>query len=284
MQNQKHLGIILWKGKSLFDGKNIMVVANGMFEKTANRKTGDMIQTYIMRTDIDPMLARRLGEDCSICSDCIHRENSTCYVNLCHGPIPVYKSFHNDRYKMFEESDLELFRDKYIRIGSYGDPAAVPFNVWEKVCSVVAGYTGYTHQFDKCDQRLKSLCMASIDSIDGYLDRYTKAKSLGWRTFRVFGSDKVVDITTKKQESEFICPASKEAGVKTDCQNCKACSGVSSKITKDVLINFHGDSDAMGSNWRLDRYMVVMKKIKNKKKYRRDYAAEREKFLEVCPY
>ena len=282
--SKKPIGIILWSGKSLIDGERIAVIATGVFGKSENRKTGDMIQTYIMRRDIHPMLARRIGEDFSICGDCKHRENSTCYVNLCHGPIAVYNAFHDGSYKDFEDSDIDLFKGKVFRIGSYGDPAAVPFEVWDKICSVSNGYTGYTHQWKTCDQRLKSICMASVDSIDGYLKEYDKAKSMGWRTFRVFADDKGISVYDTRLEREFVCPASKEAGVKTDCEHCRACSGHSSKTTKDVLINLHADSEAMGSMWRRDRYISIMKKIKNKKAWRRDYAGERKIFKQVCKF
>lgn len=83
LKAKKPLGIVLWKGKSLLDGERIVVIATGIFTKTENRKTGDMIQTWILRRDIDPMLARRMGEDKSICGSCKHRQESTCYVNIC---------------------------------------------------------------------------------------------------------------------------------------------------------------------------------------------------------
>ena len=239
MQNKKSLGIILWKGKSLIDNERIMLVATGIFGKTANRKTGDMIQTYILRRDIDPMFARRLGEDKSVCGDCKHRENSTCYVNLCHGPLPIFRSYHDDNYKNYEDEDIEYFRDRYIRIGSYGDPAAVPFEIWENICNVVKGYTGYTHQWNwkNCDQRLKRYCMASVDSIKNYYKEYEKAKSMGWRTFRVYGTDTEENIYDTLQENEFVCPASKEAGVKTNCQKCNSCSGLSKDTKKMSCYN-----------------------------------------------
>lgn len=113
-------GIVLWSGKSLLDGERIMVVATGISNKTANTKTGDMIQTYILRRDIHPMFAHRLGEDYSVCGDCKHREQSTCYVNLCHGPIPVFKSFHDGKYLNYIDEHLKYFMGRDIRIGSYG--------------------------------------------------------------------------------------------------------------------------------------------------------------------
>jgi RecJ-like exonuclease len=72
--------------------------------------------------------------------------------------------------------------------------------------------------------------MASADSLD---DR-AAAKALGFRTFRVTNdvSDKVA--------GEFICPASKEAGMKTTCDQCKACGGLGSKAKADAVIQVHG--------------------------------------------
>ena len=281
---KKPLGIILWKGKSLFDGERIMVIATGIFTKTENRKTGDMIQTWILRRDINPIFARRLGEDKSLCGSCKNKQENTCYVNLGRSPLNVYKAYHDDRYRDFEEQDLELFRDRYLRIGSYGDPAAIPFKVWDKLCSVSKGSCGYSHQWRTCDQRLKTICMASVDSIVGYTKEYEKAKSMGWRTFRVFADDNGISINDVKISTEFICPASEEAGVKTDCEHCGACSGLSSRTPKDVLINFHADSEAMGTMWRRDRYIAMMKKIKNKKKWRRDYKSERKIYKKVCSF
>ena len=144
-KTKKPIGIVLWKGKSLLDGKRIMVIATGIWGRgSKNKKTGDMIQTYIIRRDIHPMLARRMGMDFSICGDCKHREQSTCYVNLCHGPIGVFNALVDGSYMPWEDRDLELFKDRFIRIGSYGDPAAVPYEVWENICDVVKGYGIYS--------------------------------------------------------------------------------------------------------------------------------------------
>ncbi len=280
---KKPIGIILWSGKSLLDGERIALIATGVFGKSTNRKTGDMIQTYIIRRDVHPMTARRMGDDKSICGDCKLRETSACYVNLCHGPIHVFYALVDGSYKEYEDSDLELFRNRNFRIGSYGDPAAVPFEVWENICKVSKGFTGYTHQWKTCDQRLKNLCMASVDSIDGYLKEYDNAKELGWRTFRVFADDKGKTVYDVKLDREFVCPASKEAGVKTDCEHCKACGGFSSKTTKDVIINLHADVSEVGY-WRRARFIKIMKLIKWKKRWRRDYAAERKQYRKICKF
>ena len=278
-KNKKPIGIILWKGNSLFDGEKIMIIATGVFNKSKNSKTGEMIQTYILRRDICPSLAHRLGEDESICTICKHKENSTCYVNIGQGPRNVYNAYHNGSYRDFEEGDIKYFKGRDIRIGSYGDPGVIPFEVIEYICKDANKITGYSHFWKNCDQRLKKYCMASVDSIKGYMKEYYEANKLGWRTFRIRE-----DAENPLMEHEIMCPASKESGEKTTCNNCGFCNGLKNKSIKNVSIILHGDSEEMGSMWKLDRYIKMMKKIKNKKKYRRDYKSERKMFKKVCPY
>ena len=66
-------GYILWEGASLIDGAPIVVIATGFASRSTNRKTGGMVQTYILRRDIDPVSAVQSGDDASICGDCPHR-------------------------------------------------------------------------------------------------------------------------------------------------------------------------------------------------------------------
>jgi len=72
--------------------------------------------------------------------------------------------------------------------------------------------------------------MASADSDS---DRIEAAR-MGYRVFRVRGASDPVNI------GEVICPASKEAGVKTNCEACKACGGTSAKAKADIVIIAHG--------------------------------------------
>ena len=275
----QYKGIVLWEGKSLIDGERIMAIATGVYGKSKNGKTGDMIQTYILRRDVHPMTARRMGDDFSVCGDCMHRETSTCYVNLCHGPINIFYAYLDHSYKPFECSDLEAFRGRNIRFGSYGDPAAVPFEVWDRIAKVAGGWTGYTHQWRNCDQRLKNLCMASVDTIERYYVEYEKAQSMGWRTFRLR------ECTDKNPvfEGEFVCPASKEAGAIVQCEKCKACGGLSSKTRKSPVIVLHADADELG-NWRNKRYRKVMVLRRRKQAWRKDYKAIIKAFKKACPF
>ena len=66
-------GYIFYEGPSAIDGAPIVVIATGFASATGNRKTGDMVQTYIIRQDVKPTDALRTGQDASICGDCKHR-------------------------------------------------------------------------------------------------------------------------------------------------------------------------------------------------------------------
>lgn len=227
--------MILYQGPSMIDGKPIVVIAVGFKNASRNAKTGKMIQTYIIRSDIDPITANRTNEDVSICGDCVHRgnmgENRSCYVTLMHGPHVVYKSFIRGIYSTVNiDSIPELFADKVVRLGTYGDPAAVPFAIWEKVLSKAKGWTGYTHQWKNIDKYWNRFVMASADSITDSIAAMEK----GYRTFRVSANGEPM------KGMEVICPASEAMGKKTDCLSCRACQGISSKAKVSVVIAAHG--------------------------------------------
>lgn len=57
MMQSKLKSSILYRGPSLLDGQPIVAIA---IVKSDNAKTGNMVQTYILREDIDPN--RRIAE------------------------------------------------------------------------------------------------------------------------------------------------------------------------------------------------------------------------------
>ena len=58
---------IIYKGPSLLDGAPIVVIAT---YSNRNTKTGHVVQTYILRADINPLEASKTGADVSICGNC----------------------------------------------------------------------------------------------------------------------------------------------------------------------------------------------------------------------
>lgn len=221
-------GIILYDGPSQLDGKPIVVLLTGL-SRNYNPKTGDMLQTWILRSDAHPRNISEAKEDSSICGNCPHRHSlgGKCYVNLTHGPSAVYRAYLRGNYTPVDQVDLPaLISGRMIRFGSYGDPAAAPIGIWLELLRYAAGNTGYTHQWRTCDIRFREFCMASCDSL---LD-FVEAQAAGWRTFTVgTAPDKAV-----------VCPASKEAGRKLTCASCKACCGTGSGRVSHITLQPHG--------------------------------------------
>ena len=224
----KTRGFIIYEGKSLIDGSPIVAIAT---ITSKNRKTGDVIQTWIMRSDIHPLNAIKDGSDVSVCGNCKHRPflGGACYVNVGQAPSRVWEAYKAGRYQRMHPWDAgELIAGRVIRLGSYGDPAAVPAWIWRALVRKAKGWTGYTHQW-KIRPAMHDLCMASVDSYE----EYRQAKDAGWRTFRVRTADEQLG------DREIACPASDEAGNKTTCEKCRLCGGTS-KPAKDIAIIVHG--------------------------------------------
>ena len=232
---------ILWKGASLIDSSPIVVIAQS---DSANSKTGNMIQTYILCDNgKSPIENSRTGADVAICGSCPHRGkpsdkdsgqalDRTCYVTLAHAPLGIWKKYNSGGYgnHVCSRQEIVAFGSFMgVRIGTYGDPYAVPNWVWESLISRAEFQTAYTHgDFN----RLPEYIMTSADT----REQAESAWERGERTFRVVSS---LDAIIKGKE--ILCPASEEAGKRVQCSACKLCGGASIK-GKSVAIPAHGTS------------------------------------------
>lgn len=241
MRKPKINGFVFYRGPSMLDGAPIVAILTGLQNGSANEKTGGgLLQTWILREDVNPLDAVNTGDDVSICGDCKHRgtiENGrnkgrSCYVRLDTAPNNIWKTYKRGRYPhVTMNTMLELLDGRMVRGGSYGDPAAVPYSIWDVMGALIK--TAYTHQWRKFPE-LASFCMASVDTSD----ERTQAKFLGFRTFRVKGEN------DESEAYEVTCPASKEAGYKTTCDLCRACGGTNAKAKADIVISVHGSGKA----------------------------------------
>jgi len=59
----KILGYIAYEGPSKIDGAPIVVIVNKINGDSKNDKTGAIVQTFIIRSDIAPMAALQTGAD-----------------------------------------------------------------------------------------------------------------------------------------------------------------------------------------------------------------------------
>jgi hypothetical protein len=232
-------GYLLYEGPSAMDPSvPIAVIANCITSRSDNEKTGDMAQSFIIRTDMKPNIATKTKQDYAVCGCCPYAGNNGCYVSI-KMVCSVYAAYKRGSYVTATPEAVGSIVAARVRrgllsgfrCGSYGDPAAAPFEVWEPVVSAVraaGGRTsGYTHQWSEryayagrtADPRFRSLLMASAH---GPVDELL-ARADGWRSFTVFE-----ELEELERSGLAMCPASKEAGYLKTCGSCgkqSACNG-----------------------------------------------------------
>lgn len=219
-------GFIFYKGASLLDGQNIVGIATW---GSSNAKTGNLLQTWILRSDMHPIEAARSGGDSSVCGNCPLRGNvidghnvgRSCYVQLNNAPSSIYQAYRDCNYPWLVEMRPAQLAKIYasvkgIRYGSYGDPVAIPKGAWNFANKIKGKKPGYTHQWqDKKFRKWATSLMASTHT----LKENAIAHKLGFRTFRT------INHVSEKADNEIICPASEESGFKRTCATCGACDG-----------------------------------------------------------
>jgi hypothetical protein len=231
-------GRVLWEGLSRLDGAPIVALASGLKNRSANSKTGEMLQTWILRKDIKPSDALTTGEDASVCGDCIHRVvggKGSCYVNVGWGVNQVWRSWRAGKYFRLDGATRDwIKRDFCVRIGSYGDPVAVPPNVWRSILpDDPRRATGYTHMWHHpFAQEYKSFLMASVDSEAERIE----ANAKGWRAFLVLPLNQDIPKGVGWCPSDELNPSKR-----VSCEECGLCCGARLKAN-DVGIYAHGPS------------------------------------------
>lgn len=240
MQN----GFVFYEGSSAIDGGPVVGIATGLARGSVNRKTGCLVQVYILCADMDPLQAVQIGDDRAICGDCRHRgrvephprtgkphnTGRSCYVALFRGPRVVYEGYRNGAYPFVPPvRAARLLAGRQVRVGAYGDPAALPPAVWKTLLAGAGEVTSYTHAW-RTRGDLQVFSMASVDS---EAEREA-ARGLGWRTFRVRSTGDPV------LKGEGQCPASAEMAHATTCSLCMLCDGRRGTHRTDITILAHG--------------------------------------------
>lgn len=237
-------GLIVYEGPSVIDGKPIVVILTGLASSSANGKTGDLVQSFIIRADVAPHDALKTGDDASVCGMCPHRPliarmleragipSSPCYVNVGKSVLAVFGAYRRGSYPRATSVDQvrAALQGRRLRLGTYGDPAAAPVALWQTLTSLSDGHVGYTHQWQAHGFDVRAwapLVMASADTAA----EAAQATALGMRYFRV-------SIGVDRQPLEVSCPASAEGGRKAQCSDCMLCGGTS-KNARSIVIADH---------------------------------------------
>lgn len=207
-------GYVVYRGPSALTGQPIVGLVTLYSE---NHKIGDMAQLWILADGRQaPHVAARSGQDARICGACPLRGTGpgtrTCYVRL-DLVDQLWRRYKAGRYPdLAPEAYRAVLAVRPLRLGAYGDPAALPIALVRQLTRASAGWTGYTHQWRTAAAGWRRYLMASVES----LAERTEARAAGWRTFR---------IGTTRAAGEIVCPASVEAGRRTTCARCRLCTG-----------------------------------------------------------
>ena len=219
-------GFLFYRGKSPIDNAPLIGLATLVSD---NRKTGNLVQTWILREDISPTEARRTGADRSHCGDCPVK--APCYVNWGHAPLNIWNTYHRGGYIDLRRKPSMMRRvvsGRVVRMGAAGDPSMIPLQHWSRVLEGADGWTGYTHQWrEPWAQPMRELCMASVETI-GDQDL---ARAMGWRTYRIRRQDEPL------ARNEIACPSDTTG---RQCIACKACDGALKPSAASVAIIVHG--------------------------------------------
>lgn len=231
--------------KVWLQGNNIFVVSKS---KTSNKKISDgstLVQTYtfskqqweLATTSKGFGMKKFFALDASNCMDCPYSGNQGeggCYThkfNQYVGFLSMLRSIRSDQLKPLSEGDftiiIDMCRDSYVRFGTYGEPSLLDFRLVDNMVNAAKSWTGYTHQWNKeWANKYGNYFMASTHNKE---ETY-KAKQKNYRSF----------IATKDGNEEAVtCPASAEAGFKSNCASCGLCSGMLGKGKKDIKILEH---------------------------------------------
>lgn len=217
-------GFTLYDGPSRIGGARIVAIATGFRSPSANRKTGAMVQTWILRADRSPTEAVKTGADAAICGGCPHRgrkgKRRSCYVNVGQAPQGIWRAWKRGSYPEVPTEPADSLLGRMWRLGAYGDPAAIPLAVWTDTLArfQASGHTGYTHQWKS--KRLADaleLCQASVDS---------PADTVGLESYF-----RVTRDPGDLLPGETLCPAYANG---TTCLECGLCDASGHKIVVPV--------------------------------------------------
>lgn len=223
---QRSGSLVVWRGPSRYDGAPIMVT---LVPTSQNVKTGNMVQVYVLREDMSPFTAMKRRLDYSVCGGCCLSPNvdGGCYVGTSDLKAHWQKVAAQPTATPDEVAVAVGLRP--VRLGAYGDMAAVPPAVTDALVVLARGrVTNYTHGhktlgFDAIEH-MRSYTMLSVES----LDEAAKAWLRGWRTYRI------ITPGMPTSPEEVVCPYT---AIGLTCYDCLLCG---TKGKKSIVVPAHG--------------------------------------------
>ena len=258
-RDARSLGWIIWRGRSAIGDRGPIAA---VVKRRGNAKTGrEMPQLFTLCTDergrfLDPRETIADGTDTDICGYCPHRGTyhlvggeliyvgRSCYVDM-RGLVSQWKALQRGRYDEATGTDrvARYYRramdgwmvGRRVRLGAYGDPAALPLRVLDRITRHAVGHTGYTHQWRDRPPSFARYLMASAESDQDERD----AMAEGYRTFRVRSGEDPIGSTVDGVRSTE-CPAYTHGAT---CDACALCAGSMTDrpgVVQRITIRAHG--------------------------------------------
>lgn len=224
---------VIYRGPSRYDPAQ--TVRAVLVWHSNNVKTGDMVQLFVLHDSVPPQDAQRTGDDQAVCGACPFRPKlgGGCYVATFQGPLSTWKSTRGRAVSPVPEIASQ-FEGRALRLGAYGDVAALPPALIASLVSAVKGrVTGYTHGHRLLGMEgvshLRTSCMLSVESEEQARDAWAQ----GWRTFRGVPPDSDSNV----KGAEIQCPTETRD---VQCVSCGLCKGASLPSARSITIPVHG--------------------------------------------
>jgi len=214
---------VAWAGPSELDAEPIMlVIMRGGNDPSENGKTGDVLQVAVMSQREPPGYAYRNGRDGSVCPQaCVHRSKLRGGMGTCYVDKAKLRAAWNNAKRLVQAGVVgvapEFWHGAIVRLGSEGDPAAVPRDVLVSIVSQCAAHTGYTARWRTLDRAEYGYLMASCATVADA----EQARAAGWR---IFAAGVTPDDEQGLAEMLPPCPADAMPG-RVQCVSCLGCGG-----------------------------------------------------------
>jgi hypothetical protein len=168
-----------------------------------------------------------------------------CYVIVSQAPTIIYKAYQRGLYReATPEQAAQHVRGRALRIGAYGDSAALPLGVVEPLADAADTVTNYTHSGCYDMTRAKQLAQFTMLSADN-LEQAERYRKSGARTFRVSSDWELVNGVRRVNDisdGESQCP--KTISKKVSCIDCGLCDGLNRGIKNSIAAPSHGNGAA----------------------------------------
>ena len=228
---------VLSNGLIISENKTRVVIITGFIKSSKNEKTGNMLQTWILERDIDPVTSVKTGSDSkTVCKGCIFASGNGCYVTVFQAPLSIWRAYKNGSYDNYSKLSpikqrkyLSKIKGRSIRLGAYGNPSLIPKRWITKLVKLSKNHTGYFHNWRELSAKDRSFygqyLMASCETESSF----KLATSYGLRSFIASG--------TKPQHENILTCLNTTHNM--SCSRCGLCNGGNNR--NSIWIEVHGN-------------------------------------------